>query len=181
MKGDIYIDFAVATFLFFLVFSAVFYYLNSEINSEITNKKIENAKLKIQNIINSMQKETVEKRIVIVEGISQNEFINLSGYDIDLILDENNNRICFDQNLNGFIANISGRREFYLYSLNRNIDRHTCNISSFNNSLNEKISTPIYEIYFLEVPSHPGEICEERTFLIFSEYGPKEKNSKICI
>jgi len=180
MKGDLYVDFAIATFLFLLAFSLVFYYLNSEMNSEIENEKMENARLKIRNLIDALQKETVEKRIIIVEGISQNEFINLSGYDIDVILDENNNRICFDQELKGFVANISGKREFYLYSLNRDIERYTCEITNFNNTLEEKISSPIYESYILETPNYQGEICEEITLLVFSKYGPEEKSFRIC-
>jgi hypothetical protein len=180
MKGDIYMDFAIATFLFILAFSLVFYYYNYELNSKIENEKIENANLKIQNIIGSLPMEEIEKRIIVVEGNSNNEFVNLSGYDIDLILDENNNRICFDQDLKGFIVNISGRKEFYLYSLDKNINKYTCNIVNFNNTLAEEISSPIYESYLLEIPNYSGKICEQRIILVFSEYGPEEKNLRIC-
>ena len=180
MKGDFYIDFAIATILFILVFSFLFYYYNSEFNLKIQQEKEKSAYLEIQNIFNSLPKKVVEKRIIILSGNSTNEFVNLSGYDIDLILDEANNRICFDPNLNGFITNVSTLKKFYLYSTEQDIDKHTCNILNFNNSLTEKISTPIYEQFIAETGTYRGNYCEQKTILTFSDLGPKQRNLKIC-
>jgi len=181
MKGDLYIDFAIAMVLFVIAFSGIFYYYNSELNSRIQNEKKENAYLKIQNIFNSLKKEIVEKRIILVGGNSINEFINLSGYDIDLILDTSGKKICFDQNLEGFITNISGESRFYLYSTKKDINKYICTITNFNNTLDKKISTPIYEEFFIDPGNYTGEFCEQRTLLIFSENGPIEKKIKICV
>jgi len=86
MKGDLYIDFAVAIFLFVFAFVSIFYYIDSEVNLKIQNEKSQIDELKIQKIFNSFPKELVEKRIILVPGSGTNEFINLSNYDIDCLL-----------------------------------------------------------------------------------------------
>ncbi len=180
MKGDFYIDFAVAAVLFVLAFSSIFFYYNSEFDLKIQDETKETASLKIQNIIDSLERETVEKRIIIINGSSNNEFVNLSGYDIDLILYENENRKCFDPHLEGFITNVTTEKKFYLYSTEKFINKHTCQITNFTNSLSEQISTPIYEEYVERAGTYEGSYCEQKTFLKFTEYGPEELKTKIC-
>lgn len=181
MKGDLYLDFAVAAALFVLAFSSIFYYYNSEFDLKIQQEKKENSALKIQNIVDSLNREEVEKRIITLSGNSSNEFVNLSGYDIDLILDENGNRKCFDNNLKGFITDVTTEKKFYLYSTEKSIPKYTCNIPNFNNSLTEQISTPIYEQFIAEIGTYQGNYCEQKTLLTFTGYGPEERTAKICV
>jgi hypothetical protein len=161
MKGDFYVDFAIATVLFIMAFSCFFYYYNSELDLRIQEEYKENANLEITHITDSLPKENVEKRIIIVEGYSNNEFVNLSGYDIDLILNEDSERVCFDTNLQGFLANISGKDMFYLYSLARDLNEYNCNVAGMiNNTAIEKISSPVYENYVINIGNYSGDYCE---------------------
>ena len=182
MKGDIYTDFIVATILFVFAFLSLFYYLNSEfaLKTQYENEQISN--LKIQNIFDSLPRETIEKRIIIARGSSTNEFIDLSGYDVDLVLDENGNNICFDPKLEGFAVNISDNK-FYLYSTKADTKKETCNLYGANNNLNEKISSPIYEEFFVEMPkvNSTGTFCMVKPILIFSGSGIKKESMKICV
>ena len=182
MKGDLYIDFAVAIFLFVFAFVSIFYYIDSEVNLKIQNEKSQIDELKIQKIFNSFPRELVEKRIILVPGSGTNEFINLSNYDIDLILDENNNVICFDKNLKGFVANVSNSK-FYLYSTKADITKKTCEIQNFSNKIKEKISSPIYEEFFINLPktNKTGNYCDIKPILIFSGNGLKKEKIKICV
>jgi len=182
MKGDLYIDFAVAIFLFIFAFVSIFYYIESEVNLKIQNEKSQINELKIQKIFNSLPKEHVQKRIILVTGSGTNEFINLSNYDIDLILDEDNNVICFDKNLKGFVANVSNSK-FYLYSTKANITKKTCEIQNFSNRIKEKISSPIYEEFFINLPkiNKTGNYCDIKPILIFSGNGLKKEKIKICV
>jgi len=181
MKGDIYVDFAIATSLFIFAFAAIFYYFDSEISHKTQNEMLQESGLKIENLFNSMPREEVFKRIIFVSGTSTNEFVNLSDYEIDLILNEDNEVVCFDPDLNGFIANISNSK-FYLYSTKARINKETCEIRTFNNSLSEKVSTPIYEEFFVELPDAvKGEFCDMKTILVFSGEGLKEEYVKICV
>jgi len=182
MKGDLYIDFAVAIFLFVFAFVSIFYYIDSEVNLKIQNEKSQIDELKIQKIFNSFPRELVEKRIILVPGSGTNEFINLSNYDIDLILDENNNVICFDKNLKGFVANVSNSK-FYLYSTNADITKKTCEIQNFSDRMEEKISSPIYEEFFINLPktNKTGNYCDIKPILIFSGNGLKKEKIKICV
>jgi len=182
MKGDLYIDFAVAIFLFVFAFVLIFYYFTSQTDLKIQTEKMQTAKLKIQNLFDSLPKELVEKRIILVPGSGTNEFINLSNYDIDLILDENNNVICFDKNLKGFVANVSNSK-FYLYSTKADITKKTCEIQNFSDRMEEKISSPIYEEFFINLPktNKTGNYCDIKPILIFSGNGLKKEKIKICI
>ena len=181
MKGDIYIDFAIATSLFVFAFASVFYYFDSEISYKIQNELLQDSELKTEYLFNSMQREDILKRIILVSGTSTNEFVNLSDYDIDLILDEDNEIICFDSDLDGFIANVSNSK-FYLYSTKARISKETCEITIFNDFLSEKISTPIYEEFFVELPNPAGgDFCNMKTILVLSGNGLKEESIRICI
>jgi len=64
MKGDLYIDFAVAIFLFVFAFVSIFYYFTSQTDLKIQTEKMQTAKLKIQNLFDSLPRELVEKRII---------------------------------------------------------------------------------------------------------------------
>ncbi len=181
MKGDIYIDFAIATSLFVFAFASVFYYFDSEISYKTQNEMLQESELKTEYLFNSIQKEKVLKRIILVSGISTNEFVNLSDYDIDLILDEDNEVICFDSDLDGFIANVSNSR-FYLYSTKTRISRETCEITTFNDALSEEISTPIYEEFFIELPdTAAGDFCNMKTILVLLGNGLEEEVIRICV
>ncbi len=181
MKGDIYIDFAIATSLFVFAFASVFYYFDSEISYKIQNELLQDSELKTEYLFNSMQREEVLKRVILVSGTSTNEFVNLSDYDIDLILDEDNELICFDSDLEGFIANVSNSK-FYLYSTEARINKETCEITTFNDFFSEKISTPIYEEFFVELPDTAGgDFCNMKTILVLSGNGLKEESLRICI
>lgn len=182
MKGDLYIDFAVAMALFVFAFVSIFYYLDSQADLKIQSEEMQSSELKIQNIFSSLPREPVEKRIILVNGSATNEFINLSGYDIDLILDEDNNVVCFDPDLKGFVANVSDSK-FYLYSTKTRIDREICEIQNFNDKIDEKISTPVYEEFFTSIPevNKTGKFCNIKPILIFSGEGLKEEKIKICV
>ncbi|MCK4730204.1 MAG: hypothetical protein KAT28_02695 [Candidatus Aenigmarchaeota archaeon] len=181
MKGDIYIDFAIATSLFVFAFAAVFYYFDSEISYKTQNEMLQESELKTEYLFNSMHREKILKRIILVSGTSTNEFVNLSDYDIDLILDEDNEVICFDSDLKGFIANVSNSK-FYLYSTKARIGRETCEITTFNDFLSEEISTPVYGKFFVELPDTAGgDFCNMKTILILSGNGLKDEIIKICV
>ena len=182
MKGDIYTDFIVATILFVFAFLSLFYYLNSEFSLKTQYEKEKSANLEIQNIFDSLPRETVEKRIILANGHSTNEFIDISGYDVDLIIDENGNSICFDLNKKGFAADVSNSR-FYLYSTNAATEKNICDIHGFNNDINEKISSPIYEEFLVDMPkvNSAGAFCAVKHILIFSGFGIKEEEIKICV
>ncbi|RLJ01070.1 MAG: hypothetical protein DRP06_00280 [Candidatus Aenigmatarchaeota archaeon] len=181
MKGDIYIDFAIATSLFVFAFASVFYYFDSEISYKTQNELLQVSELKTEYLFNSMQREEVLKKIIVVSGNSTNEFVNLSDYDIDLILDEDNEVVCFDSDLEGFIANVSNSK-FYLYSTQARINKETCEITAFNDFLSEDISTPIYEEFFVELPDTAGgDFCNMKTILVLSGDGFEEVIIKICV
>jgi len=57
MKGDIYVDFAIATSLFIFAFAAIFYYFDSEISHKTQNEMLQESGLKIENLFNSMPRE----------------------------------------------------------------------------------------------------------------------------
>ncbi len=182
MRGDLYIDFAVAIALFMFAFVSIFYYLDSQADLKIQSEEMQRSELKIQNIFDSLPREQVLKRIILAQGSSTNEFINLSDYDIDLILDEDSDIICFDQNLKGFVANVSDSK-FYLYSIGTNINKETCEIHNFSDGIDEKISTPIYEEFFVDLPkiNQTGKFCNIKPILIFSGEGLREEKIKICV
>ena len=182
MRGDLYIDFAVAMALFVFAFVSIFYYLDSQADLKIQSEELQVYHLKIQDIFDSLPREQVLKRIILAEGSSTNEFVNLSDYDIDLILDENNDAVCFDPDLEGFVANVSDTK-FYLYSTKTRLNREICEIQNFNDELDEKISTPIYEDFFMELPdvNKTGNFCNTKPILIFSGKGVKKENLKICV
>lgn len=181
MKGDIYIDFAIATSLFVFAFAAVFYYFDSEVSHKIQNEGLQESELKTEYLFNSMQREEVLKRIILISGTSTNEFVNLSDYDIDLILDENNEIVCFDSDLKGFVANISDSK-FYLYSTKASVGKETCKITTFNDLLSEKVSTPIYKEFFVELPDTAGgDFCNMKTILVLSGDGLKKEPVKMCV
>ncbi|OYT43441.1 MAG: hypothetical protein B6U88_01050 [Candidatus Aenigmarchaeota archaeon ex4484_56] len=136
MKGDFYFDFSIAVFLFVLTISSLFIIVNSEVKMKKEYELSELAKIKIK-----IPSGSFEKRIIILNGEPHNEFVNLSGYDIDLIVDDEGYSVCFDDNLKGFIAN---KKIYYLYSTPNQINRKLCTIDLYNNSLSEFISGPVY-------------------------------------
>lgn len=182
MRGDLYIDFAVAMALFMFAFISIFYYFDSQADLKVQAEEMQTSEIEIRNIFDSLPREKVQKRIILINGSVTNEFVNLSGYDIDLILNEDGDVICFDPDLEGFVANVSDTK-FYLYSIKIKVNKETCEIHNFSDRINEKISTPIYEEFFTDLPkvNQTGKYCDINPILIFSGEGLKEEKIKICV
>jgi hypothetical protein len=187
MRGNLEVDFAVGTALFIFAFVAAFSYINYEYNSRLSHESDEASRLKIAHLMESLPKQSVEKRIIVAEGYSENEFVNLSEYRIDLVLDEKGGSICFDKGLGGFIADVSGTRTFSLYSVDfagMEIERNLCriNLSAANNNIHEKVSSPVYLELFAQAPSinSSGSHCDKIPVSYFSGKGIEEKLIDVC-
>lgn len=182
MKGDIYLDFAVAIVLFTFAFVSTFYYFDSQINLKLECENLKISNLKIESLLNNLERYPIEERIILVSGFARNEFVNLSEYDIDLILDESGDNVCFDSKLEGFLTNESYGK-YYLYSVPFTIDRDNCDINSFSDSLVEEISSPIYKTAYLNYEKEliNGTFCTYESLPTFSESGFLFEKIKICI
>jgi hypothetical protein len=187
MRGDISLDFAVGSALFIFAFAAAFSYINYEYSSSMGHESDELSKLKIGQVVENLPWQAVEKRIVYLEGNSQNEFVDLSGYKIDLILDERGEPACFDKDLEGFTADVSGTRIFYLYSFSNGskVDPDLCRpkIIALSDNIKEKISSPIYLNALTNMPeiNSSGKYCEKIPVTYFSGKEIEEKYLDICV
>jgi len=185
MKGDLDIDFAIGTTLFIFAFVAAFSYLNYEYSAHLSHETRESSRLKIAQIIEDIPKEQIEKRIVIAEGYSENGFVNLSDYRIDLILDEDGLPICFDKDLRGLAANISGTRTFSIYSAKSPTSRFLCQVvlNSTSDWIKVTVSSPIYIEAFTNAPlvNSTGSYCEKVPLIYFSGSGFEEKYLNVCV
>lgn len=184
LKGDFYVDFAVAVFLFMIAFTSVFSYISSEYSYRQDYERNEAQKMEIDQVIRNLSGAEVEKRLVIASGFSQNEFVNLSGLDTDLVLDEAGEPVCFNKGLEGFVANISGESVFSVFSTKERLSGRAnyCALGSFANRLDELVSSPIYLQVLFEQPAETqGEYCEIRQLSRLSDSGFEKAPVKICV
>ncbi|MGC9310650.1 MAG: hypothetical protein ACP5E4_02905 [Candidatus Aenigmatarchaeota archaeon] len=183
LRGNINVDFAVAVAMFLFALVSVFAYIGSQYDSRIWLEEELAASLLQGGGAGLPQKVPFEMRIIRVEGYSSGEFVSLSGYDIDLILDEKGEFLCFDGEKEGFVANISGSRTFYLYSTKEAFEKERCIIGEINDRLGEKISSPVYLELFTELPvteTAVGE-CEQIPVVYLPRHGFKSGFVKSCI
>lgn len=182
MKGDLYIDFSIAAAMFILVFVSIFYFFDSQSDIKIQNEEMKIAEMKINGIFDSLPMEKFMKRVVYLESGLENEFVGLSGYQADIVLDEDGDSICIDTQKDGFLANTSENRIFYIYSTESVVNRNICQIGSYSNKVDEEISSPVYEYFFTRYPeiNSTGDLCENRKMIILSGEGLEEKDIRIC-
>lgn len=186
MRGDLSIDFAVGTALFIFAFVAAYAYINYEYGARMSHEADESSRIRIAAVAENLPRETIEKRIVIAEGKSENEFINLSGYEAKLVLDNNGEPVCFDHNLGGFVANVSGRAEFYIYSASADSDIpvRSCSVNpkAANDWIQEKVSSPVYLSVFTKAPqtNSSGSYCEKLLLNYLSDLGFEEEYLNVC-
>ncbi|MBN2095240.1 MAG: hypothetical protein JW727_04275 [Candidatus Aenigmarchaeota archaeon] len=182
-RGNINLDFAVGISLFMLAFFSSFAYLNQEYMERLSNERQMQADSELENALAAVPKALFEKRVILVEGYSENELVVLPGYGADLVLDSSGKPVCYDERLEGFVANISGRAEFYAYLTSDYFVHDFCTAGPFYNRLEEKISSPIYLEALTSVPRFEGrgETCSRRVVSVLTSDGFEEAVAEFCI
>jgi hypothetical protein len=185
-RGNINVDFAVGVALFLFALTSAFIYIHSEQGRAIDSQNIQANALTIENALLSIEKVDFEKRIIAVEGYSNSEYINISGLGAVLILDGEGNSICFDEDAGGFVADISGYEEFYIYSSSFSkgkINRNICPLESYSDRLLEKVSSPIYLRLIAGRPDlmNQGNFCEKRLLSYIEGDGIRGEFFEVCV
>lgn len=163
LGGNINVDFAVGLFLFLLAFTSVFAYLNSVSATKVSSEGLETSHLEAKLAFENLPWVDFEKSLVYVSGHSSLEFVNLSGYDVDLVVDSEGDALCYDSELGGFVANITGTEVFWVYSTGEFFHKNPCELGEYSDRLDERITSPIYERLLIGKPDNEsaGDYCEK--------------------